>query len=76
MSAVPLGPGTDIWRSCRFVGALMRSRCTLPGGLVRFLSFTIGANHCRLRHIGWEKCGHGLASRLGKTSSVHFIDDL
>ena len=24
-----------IWRSCRFVGALMRSLCTLPGGIGR-----------------------------------------
>ena len=23
----------------------------------------VGANHRRLRHIGWEKCGHGLTSR-------------
>ena len=22
MSAVPFGPGIDIWRSCRFIGAL------------------------------------------------------
>ena len=26
------GPGIDIWRSCRFIGALMRSLCLLPGG--------------------------------------------
>ena len=25
VSAVPFGPGIDIWRSCRFIGALMRS---------------------------------------------------
>ena len=31
VSAVPFGPGIDIWRSCRFVGALMRSLCLLPG---------------------------------------------
>ena len=24
----------DIWRSCRFVAAMMRSLCMLPGGLV------------------------------------------
>ena len=34
VSAVPFGPGIDIWRSCRFVGALMRSLCLLPGGFV------------------------------------------
>ena len=37
VSAVPFGPGIDIWRSCRFIGALMRSLCTFPGGLGRFL---------------------------------------
>ena len=25
-------PGIGIWRSCRFIGALMRSLCLLPGG--------------------------------------------
>ena len=62
VSAVPIGPGIDIWRTCRF-GALMRSLCLLPGGLRRFVPCSIGANHCRLRHIGWETCGHGLTSR-------------
>ena len=46
-----LVPGTDI------------SLCLLPGGLGRFVPCSVGANHCRLRHIGWEKCGHGLTSR-------------
>ena len=49
VSAVPFGPGIDIWRSCRFIGALMRSLCLLPGGLGRFVPCS---NHCRLRHIG------------------------
>ena len=66
VSAVPFGPGIDIWCSCRFIGALMRSLCLLPGGLERFVSCSIGANHCRLRHIEWENCGHGLNSWLGK----------
>ena len=61
VSAVPFGPGIDIWRSCRFFGALdeVSLLCCLVG-LVRFMPCSIGANHCRLRHIGWEKCGHGL----------------
>ena len=63
VSAVPFGPGIDIWRSCRFIGSILRSLCFLPGGLGRFLPCSIGANHCRLRHIGWEMCGHGLTSR-------------
>ena len=29
VSAVPFGPGIDIWRSCRFIGAMMRSLCLL-----------------------------------------------
>ena len=73
VSAVPLGPGIDIWRSCRFIGGLMWSPCTLPGGPGRFLPCRIGASHCRFRHIGWEKCGHGLASRPWETFSVAFL---
>ena len=57
MSAVPFGPDIDIWRSCCFIGAMMRSLCLLPGG---FVPCSVGANQCRLRHIAWEKCGHGL----------------
>ena len=76
VSAVPFGPGIDIWRSCRFIGALMRSLCLLPGGLGRFVTCSIGANHCRLRHTGWEKCGHGLTSRPRESASLHFLDEL
>ena len=36
----------------------------------------LGANHGRLRHIGWEKCCHGLTSRPRETSSVWFLDEL
>ena len=76
VSAIPFGPGIDIWRSCRFIGALMRSLCLLPGGLRRFVPCSIGANHCRLRHIGWEKCGHGLTSRPRESASELFLDEL
>ena len=76
VSVVPFGPGTDIWRSCRFLASLMRSLCLLPGGLGRFVPCSIGAIHCRLRHIGWEKCGHGLTSRPRESASVHFLDEL
>ena len=74
--AVPLGPGIDIWPSCRFAGALMRSLCTLPGGLGRFIPCAIGANHCRLRHIGWERCGDGLTSRPRESASDAFLNEL
>ena len=76
VSAVPFGPGIDIWRSCRSIGALMRSLCFLPGGLRRFVPCSIGANHCRLRSTGWEKCGHGLTSRPRESASVPFLDEL
>ena len=54
----------------------MRSLCLLPGGLGRFVTCSIGANHCRLRHIGWEKCGHGLTSRPRESASLQFLDEL
>ena len=76
VSAVPFGPGIDIWRSCRFLGAIFRASRLLPGDLSRFLHGGIGANHGRLRHIGWEKCCHGLTSRPRETSSVWFLDEL
>ena len=76
VSAVPFGPGIDIWRSCRFIGAMMRSLCLLPGGLGRFVPCSIGANHCRLRHLGWERCCHGLTSRPRESASAPFLDQL
>ena len=66
VSAVPFIPGIDIWRSCRFIGALFRSLCALPD---------IGASHCRLRHIGCEKCGQGLTSRPRESPSEGFKDE-
>ena len=54
----------------------MGSLCLLPGGLRRFVPCSTGANHCRLRHIGWEKCGHGLTSRSRESSSELFLDEL
>ena len=51
VSAVPVGPSIDIWRSCRFLGAMLRALDGLPGGLGRFLPCRIGANHCRLRSL-------------------------
>ena len=70
--AVPFGSGIDIRRSCKLLGAMLRALCALPGGLGRFLPCAIGANHSRLRHIGWDKSGHGLTSRPRETSNVKF----
>ena len=56
VSAVPRGPGIDIGRSCRFLGGIIRFLALLLGGLARFLPCRFGAHHCRLRHLGWERC--------------------
>ena len=45
VSAVPFGPGIDIWRSCRFIGALMRSSLLAASWrLGRFVPCSSGAN--------------------------------
>ena len=48
----------------------------MPGGIGRFIPYDIGANHCRLRPFGREKCGHGLTSRPGESASEGFLDEL
>ena len=48
----------------------------LPVGFGRFVPCSIGANHCRLRHIGWEKRGHGLTSRPRESASEPFLNEL
>ena len=44
--------------------------------LVGFVPCFIGANHCRLRHVGWERCGHGLTSRPRESASEPFLNEL
>ena len=63
-------------RSCKLLGAMLRALRVFPGGLGRFLPCAIGANHSRLRHIGWVKSGHGLTSRPHETSDNRFLDEL
>ena len=46
VSAVPFGPGIDIRRSCKLLGAMLLALCALPG-LGRFLPCAIGANYSR-----------------------------
>ena len=69
VSAVPFGPGIDIWRSCRSIGAMMRSLCLLPGEQGRFVPCSVGADHCRLRHFG-------LTSRPRESASEPFLSEL
>ena len=73
MSAAPLCPDADIWKLCRFFGQMLRALVRLPGGLGRFLPGRIGAS---LRHIGWEKCCHGLTCRPRESSGEGFLSDL
>ena len=76
VSAVPSGLSIDIWRSCRFLGALLRALGGLSGGMGRFVPCLIGAHHCRLRPIGWEQCDHGLTSKPWEASHADFLDHL
>ena len=75
VSAAPLCPDVDVWRLCEYFGRMMRALCHLPGGLGRFIPGRIGANHSRLRHIGWEKCSHGLTCMPLETSGEGFLSD-
>ena len=38
VSAVPVGPGIDIWRSCRFIGSIFLFLDRLPGGFTEVYS--------------------------------------
>ena len=55
---------------------MFRALVGLPGGIRRFVSCDLGANHCRLRHLGWEKCGRGLTARNRESASEGFLDEL
>ena len=47
---------------CKFIGSLFRSLSCLLGGLARCIPGGIGSHLCRLRHVGWLQCGHGLST--------------
>ena len=55
---------------------MFRALVALPGGIRGFIPCEVGANHCRLRHIGWERCGHGLTSRPRESASEGFLSEL
>ena len=75
VSAAPLCTDADIWKLCRFFGHMLRALVRLPGGLGRFIPGRIGANHGSLRHVGWEKCCHGLTCRPRESSGEGFLSD-
>ena len=50
--------------------------CCIAWGIRRFVLCEVGANHCELRHIGWERCGHGLTSRPRNSASEGFLNEL
>ena len=55
---------------------MLRALGHLPGGLGRFILCHIGANHCRLRGLGWEQCGHGLTFRPHESARGGFLKNL
>ena len=57
-------------------GHSFRALRAMPGGIGRFTPCDVGANHCRLRHIRWEKSGHGLTSRPRESASEGVLDEL
>ena len=75
VSAVPFGPGTDIWRSCRFIGALFRGLracllvlttvgCGILGGKGAVMVLLPGPKSLRLRTF-WTGFWFCLVIRVG-----------
>ena len=70
VSAVPFGPGIDLWRSCRFIGALVPTGCDPAFCVVwfrsrlfrRYLTFwpsQVGRAYRLLEMVGEGCPGHG-----------------
>ena len=59
----PVSEAIEIRHGCQFLCCLVRALAKLPGGLGRFLPFSLGSHLSRLRHLGWNQCSHGLTSR-------------
>ena len=76
VSVAPSCPDADIRNLCQFFATMMRALCRLPGGIGRFIPGRIGENHSRLRHVGWQKCCHGLSCRPLETSGEGVLSDL
>ena len=73
---LPSCSDADIRNLCQFFATMMRALCRLPGGIGRFIPGRIGENHSRLRHVGWQKCCHGLSCRPLETSGEEVLSDL
>ena len=63
LPSVPVSEGIEIRQGCQFISRIVRALSKLPGGLVWFLSCSLGSHMSRLRHLGWNQCSHGLSSR-------------
>ena len=72
VSAGPSGPGTDIWCSCRVHWCPFEVALCSTWWYWSVYAFRYWSNHCWLRHIGWEKCRHGLTSRPRESASEGF----
>ena len=76
VSAVPFGPGIDIWRTCRFLGGMIRALGICLEGWAGLCLAVLVQIIAVSGPKGWEKCGHGLTSGPRESSSVHFLDEL
>ena len=70
----PVTEGVCIRNGCQFVGSLLRSLKTLPGGLQRFVPCHFGTHLCRRRWFGWLQCGHELTSGLLESCHAFCVD--
>ena len=59
----PASEGVQIRLGCQFLGSLFRSLGNLPGSLSRFIPGSLGPHLCRLSHLCWLQCSHGLTCR-------------
>ena len=72
----PVSDGVQIRLGCQFIGSLFRSPGRLPGGLGRFIPGSLGPHLCRLSHLGWLQCGHGLSCRPLESSLPNCLEPL
>ena len=49
----PVSDGVKIRSGCLFIGSMLRSLATIPGGLHRFFPCSLGTQLSRLRYVGW-----------------------